>query len=74
MPNIPAADKGAIFTASDHGFANLSAKRFCGAGDITVAQARRFVLIGKQNVDMVTDKPPKRLAVPFGAPGIGEGQ
>ena len=74
VPDVPAADKGAIFTASDHGFADLSAKRFHGAGDIAVAKACRLVLIGEQDVDMVTDKPTERLAVPFGAPGVGEGQ
>ena len=47
VPNVPTANEGAIFTACDHGFANLSAKRFRGAYDIAVAQARRLVFIGK---------------------------
>ena len=66
------ADESTIRTAGDHNLIHLLAKLGGSRLHITVAQASRLVLIGEQHIHMVADEPAKRLAVTFGAPGIGQ--
>ena len=74
MAFVTTSDEGAFRPAGDDHLVALPGKTRRRLVDRQIAQACRFIFIGKQNVDMVADEARQRLAVPLGTPGIGQRQ
>ena len=63
-------DEGTVSPTRDDGLFNLPAECVHGRLGRTVTQACRLIFIGEQDIDMIMDKPTKRLTMPFGTPGV----